>query len=143
VLGSALVGDAGVVEWARASGRVRLAPSSLVHNPAWLARHERFHAINAVHSVDLDGNANAEWAGERRVSGRGGASDFARGAIRSPGGASIVLLRADRPGCLVSRLSRPSIPARHVSFVVCERGVADLRGRLPGERAALIEKLLA
>ena len=142
ILGTALVGNDALVAWARHTPQVTLGPSSQVHNPEWLGRQPRFHSINVAISVDLAGNVNAEWAGPRRISGPGGAPDFARGARRSCGGCAIVALRADRGGALVERIARPSIPAADVSFVVCERGVADLRGKDLRERAAALTRLL-
>jgi acyl-CoA hydrolase len=122
---------------------VQLGESRVVHNPRWLAGVHRFHSINVGLSVDLAGNVNSEWAGTRRISGRGGAPDFARGASLSTGGGAIAVLRADRPGCLAERLDRPTIPAAHVSWVVCERGIADLRGADRRGRAAALERLMA
>jgi len=142
ILGTALVGDDELVAWARRTPQLTLGPSSQVHNPKWLAAQPRFHSINVAISVDLAGNVNAEWAGRRRVSGPGGAPDFARGARLSRGGAAIVALRADRGGALVESIARPTIPAANVGFVVCERGVADLRGKDIRERSAALTRLL-
>lgn len=143
ILGSALVGDSDLMSWASGTPDIRLVQSMAVHNPRWLAQHRGFHSVNAAISVDLCGNVNSEWAGGRRVSGRGGAPDFARGAYLSRDGATVVAVRADRPTCLVERLHKPTIPAAHVSYVACERGVADLRGKSATQRAAALERLLA
>jgi len=143
LLATALVGDADLIAWAARTPQVQLASSRTLHAPRWLARLPRFWSVNVAISVDLAGNANAEWVGSRRVSGRGGAPDFARGARCSPGGGAVVVMRADRGTALVERVSAPSIPAADVGLIVCERGVADLRGKTPAQRAAALMRLLA
>ena len=143
ILGTALVGDSDLVGWARATAEVKLGESRFLHDANWLAELHRFHSINAGISVDLSGNVNSEWASGRRISGKGGAPDFARGAHFSRNGGAIIVLRSDRTGCLVERLERPTIPGAFVSWVVCERGIADLRNKDHSRRAAALERLLA
>lgn len=142
ILGTALVGDDALMDWAVRAPHIELMASSRIHNPRWLRGLHRLLSINVAISVDLAGNVNSEWAGGRRISGRGGAPDFARGARLSEGGGAIVALRADRPGVLVERIDKPSLPAADVAFVVCERGVADLRGKTLSQRAAALTRLL-
>jgi acetyl-CoA hydrolase len=62
----------------------------------------------------------------------GGALDFIRAANASPGGVSLMLLRASR---IVERLSGPvSTPRSEAGVVVTEKGAADLRGCTLRER---------
>lgn len=140
---TALVGDAALLEWAARTPALLLGPSARLHDARWLARLPCFWSVNVALGVDLAGNVNAEWAGARRISGRGGAPDFARGARRGAGGNAVVVVRADRGATLVERVPNPSIPACDVAFVVCERGVADLRGKSAAQRATLLADLLS
>jgi acetyl-CoA hydrolase len=81
--------------------------------------------------VDLSGQVNAEELRGRYVGSVGGASDFLRGAARSPGGVPIVALTSTAGGAsrIVARLSGPVSTARSdAGVIVTEYGLADLRG---------------
>jgi acyl-CoA hydrolase len=127
------------MDWA--AGAFEFADATQTHGAAALARVERLHAINSALEVDLFGQANVEWRGGTRVSGLGGASDFARGARRSPGGRGILALPSTAGGGAVSRivarLETPtvSLPGDDADLVVTEHGVADLRDAGPEGRA--------
>jgi len=116
------------------------------HGTDSIAKREKFTAINSALEVDLFGQANLEWQSGRVVSGVGGAPDFARGAIASKGGRSIVALPATAKNGLISRIV-PRLIAPAVSLcrsdidtIVTEHGIAELRDRSLDERAkALIE----
>lgn len=133
-----VVGSPALLRWA-ASADVQIIPSTQIHEPAWLAGHERFVAVLGALQVDEQGNVNSETAGDRTVSGRGGAPDFARGAHESPGGFSVLALHStDRNGTsrLVESLPDPSLDGQVIDVIVTEKGVADLR-RLHGEPRTL------
>jgi acyl-CoA hydrolase len=124
-----VIGSPSLLRWAAAAD-VEIRPSTQIHEPSWLASHERFVAVLGALQVDEQGNVNSETIGGRTVSGRGGAPDFARGAHDSPGGLSILALPStDRSGesRLVPRLSDPSMSGDIIDVVVTEKGVADLR----------------
>lgn len=124
-----VVGSPALLQWAT-SAEVQIIPSTQVHEPAWLAGHQRFVAVLGALQVDERGNVNAETVGSRTVSGRGGAPDFARGAHDSPGGFSVLTLHStDRNGVsrLVESLPDPSIEGQFIDVIVTEKGVADLR----------------
>ncbi|MFA7554858.1 MAG: acetyl-CoA hydrolase/transferase C-terminal domain-containing protein [Spongiibacteraceae bacterium] len=142
ILGTALVGNEELIEWATQSKNLQLMSSRLIHNPKWLAKIANFHSINIALSIDLEGNVNAESVKDKRVSGKGGSPDFAKGAHLSPGGQAIVALRSDRGNCLVNKISRPTIPGNQISHVVTEKGIADLRNLTASKRAAALENLM-
>lgn len=141
ILGSAIVGDDALVQWAASNPNVGLLPSAQIHNPAWISRIDQFHSVNVGLTIDREGNINAESIGSRMISGRGGSPNFSKGASLSPGGKSIVAIRTDRGGALVEKIRRPTIPALYVDFLVTERGAAELRGKTIAERRRLIEQL--
>ena len=119
------------------------------HGAAALARLEKFTAINSALEVDLYGQANLEWQGGRLFSGVGGAPDFAQGAMRSPGGRSIIAMPATAQGGkvsrIVSRLNTPTVSLSRdkVDTVVTEYGVAELRDRSLDERAEALAAIAA
>lgn len=115
---------------------VRFAPVGETHDIAMLRAIPRLVAINGVIEVDLLGQANAETAGGRQVSGAGGILDFMRGARLSPGGRAIVCLPATGDGGAVSRIVPAlapgcpvSVPRGDIDIVVTEYGAASLRRR--------------
>lgn len=125
--------------------RVRFAPVPVTHGLATLAALPRLCAINSAVEVDLLGQADAETAGGRAVSGVGGLGDFLRGAQASAGGLPILALastaRAGTVSRIVPRLSSGVVSAgrTEVGLVVTEHGVADLRRLdLDGRARALI-----
>lgn len=134
--------DASPARITRAAGRgqLRLLPPEESHGPR---AEPPLVAVNAALSVDLTGAVNTERVGGRRVSGRGGHPDFTRRAHLSPGGVSVVVLRArarDGQPCVVPTLGpdERSTAAADVDVIVTEHGIADLRGLDPAERAAAI-----
>lgn len=72
----------------------RFAPVGHTHDAAVLAALPQLASINAALEIDLFGQVNCEQLGGRQRSGVGGLADFARGAVRAPGGRSIVAATA-------------------------------------------------
>jgi acyl-CoA hydrolase len=121
---------------------LELQPVSHTHHPATLAGIEQLVAINSALEVDLRGNANAEVAGGRAISGPGGMPDFALAAHRAARGRSIIALPATTPDGRHSRIvadlgpgARTTLTRNVVDHVVTEFGAASLRGRTEHERA--------
>ena len=120
---------------------VAFADARITHGPASLAAIERFVSVNSALEIDLFGQVNLEWRGERMVSGVGGAPDFIRAASRSPGGCSIIALPASAGGGKISRivprLTSPtsSISRGDIDTVVTEFGAARLKDLSLDERA--------
>ena len=120
---------------------IAFADARITHGPASLAAIERFVSVGSALEIDLFGQVNLEWRGERMVSGVGGAPDFIRAASRSPGGLSIIALPASAGGGKISRivprLTSPtsSISRGDVDTVVTEFGVARLKHLSLDERA--------
>jgi len=136
-VGGFLLGSAGLFRFAHRHPAVRLRGTGYTHDPAVLAAQRQLTAINAALEVDLSGQVNAEVARGRYVGSVGGASEFLRGAARSPGGVPIIALPstagpAEGGGSLsriVVRLSGPvSTPRSDAGLIVTEYGAADLRG---------------
>ncbi|MGK5114620.1 acetyl-CoA hydrolase/transferase C-terminal domain-containing protein [Geodermatophilus sp. CPCC 205506] len=127
VVGMSVIGPREVTDWAARDRRVRLLPSTTIHDPSWLSGHERLISVLGALNIDGAGNVNAERVAGRQVSGLGGAPDFAAGASASPGGLCVVALPSTSPSgssALVDRLDAVSLVSQHVGAVVTEHGVA-------------------
>jgi len=127
----------------------RFAGPDLTHDIATLANIDCLVTVNSALEVDLAGQAYAEQAGSRLVSGPGGASDFAAGA-RGLRSLRILALPATAAGGRVSRIIRPGSASGPVSLgrfetdlVVTEYGVADLRAASTQQRAARLAAIAA
>ncbi|HYI87203.1 MAG TPA: acetyl-CoA hydrolase/transferase C-terminal domain-containing protein, partial [Burkholderiales bacterium] len=121
-----LIGSQKLFDFARDNERVRLHSSEYTHGASVLAKQQPFVAINSAVEVDLTGQVNGELADGSYLGAVGGALDFIRAANASPGGVSLMLLRASR---IVERLTGPvSTPRGEAGVVVTEKGAADLRG---------------
>lgn len=140
-----VVGSRTLYDWLGRRTDVAVVGCEQSHDPAALARLDRFVAVNSALEVDLFGQCNLEFAGGRPVSGPGGAPDFARAACRSTGGLSIVALPSTFAGGSRSRIV-PGIAAPgmvtltrlDVDMLVTEFGAADLRFCSDMERAERI-----
>ncbi|MFP4519692.1 MAG: acetyl-CoA hydrolase/transferase C-terminal domain-containing protein, partial [Oceanicaulis sp.] len=124
----AVLGSAALAEALKDDPRLQMTPVNRTHALSILSGLAKFTAINSVIEVDLFGQANAEFAGGRQISGGGGLVDFARGAQGSPGGKAIFALAATAKGGSISRIV-PRLPAdattltrADVEIVVTEHG---------------------
>jgi succinyl-CoA:acetate CoA-transferase len=119
-----------------------LRPSAISNDAALIDRFGVV-AVNSALSVDLTGNVNSTHiGGSHLVNGIGGSGDFNRhGAI------SVVALPSTAAGGDISRIVPVAEHVDHtehdVDVVITEHGVADLRGRTPRERAALLREQCA
>lgn len=134
------VGTEDHYEWMRGRRDFAVLGCEVTHDPGRLGTVGRLIALNGALEVDLFGQANLEFAGDRRISGVGGAADFARAASLDPRGISIVGLPSSRldgrVSQIVPRLATPASLARHdIDMIVTENGSADLRGLTAEARA--------
>ena len=125
-----------------AEGRIALRAPQHTHDVEVIGSIDRFVSINAALEVDLLGQVNAESADGRVVSGAGGFVDFVRGARRSRGGRSIVLVPAAARSATRSRIvaaltagTAVTCARTDVDMVVTEYGIARLRHASIDERA--------
>ncbi len=137
---SFVLGSQRLYDWCNDNAAIEMQPSDVTNDPAVIADHPRFVAINSALSVDLTGQVNADSIGTRFYSGIGGQVDFMRGAARSPGGRPVVALPSTARGGTVSRIVGTLAPGAgvvtsrgDVHHVVTEWGRVDLHG-LPVRR---------
>ncbi len=104
-----------------------------------------FMAINSAIEVDLSGQANAEFAGERCVGAVGGQTDYFRAARCSAGGLAILALPAttgrEAKSRIVRRCAHVTAAQSDIDVIVTEHGAADIRATTLKERAALIANI--
>jgi acyl-CoA hydrolase len=130
VFAMSVLGGPEVTTWAASDHRVQLLPSTVIHNPDWLASHPKLVTVLGALTVDTTGNINCEQIAGRQVSGVGGAPDFAAGAAASSGGLCVVALPSrDRSGrsSLTDAVDAITVEGRYVGAIVTENGAA-LRG---------------
>lgn len=134
---------------------VCIMDAGVVNDPFVIARNDNQVSINGSLEVDLTGQCASESVGSRHLSGTGGQTDTARGALLSRGGRSFIALRSSymakdpvtgertRRSKIVPQLQQGaavSLSRNDVDHVVTEYGVAALRGTTMRER---VERLIA
>mgnify|MGYP000880790563 CR=1 FL=1 len=112
------------------------------NDPFIIGQNSKMVAINGALEVDLTGQVCADSLGFVHYSGVGGQVDFVRGAARSPGGKSIIVLPSTAAEGRVSRIkvalsegASVTTTRNDVHYVVTEYGIADLRGKSFRQRA--------
>jgi acyl-CoA hydrolase len=140
-----IMGTGRVFDFAHDNALINMETSELVHDPGFVAQLDRFVAINSALEIDLTGQVTAESVGGRQVAGIGGQFDFALGASRSRGGASVIALPATGRDGAVSRIvarlgdgAAVTTPRYLADWVVTEFGAARLRGLGARARAAAL-----
>ncbi len=118
-------------------GRLLLRPQEIANNPE-IVRRIGIISINTALEADIFGNINSTHVlGQKMMNGIGGSGDFTRNAYISiftcPSTAKDGNISAIVPMC-----SHMDHSEHSVQVLVTEHGVADLRGKDPRERAALI-----
>lgn len=104
-----------------------------------------FMAINSAIEVDVRGQVNAEFLGDRYIGAASGQPDYFRAARQSAGGLAILALpssneRGDKSR-IVPRIESGYITSAQfdIDCVVTEHGIADIRATNFQERRKLIE----
>ena len=114
-----------------------LRPQEISNSPE-VARRIGIISMNTAIEVDLSGNVNSSHImGKNIMNGIGGSGDFTRAAYLSiytcPSVAKGGMISA-----IVPQVSHCDHTEHSVNIIVTEKGVADLRGKSPLERARII-----
>jgi len=113
----------------------------LLLRPQEIIRRLGIVSINTAIEIDITGNVNSTHvSGRSMMNGIGGSGDFARNAFLSiftcPSTA-----KGGKISTIVPLVTHLDSSEHSVQIVVTEQGVADLRGKSPGDRAStIIEK---
>lgn len=144
------IGTARLYDAMAGSARFSFRSVGHTHSYGVVAAIDRFTAINSVLQVDLLGQANAETSGGRWIASPGGLPDFARGALGSRQGKSIIAVRAKgaggHAGGIVPLLSSPDAvtnAAVDADVIVTEYGAVHLRDLSVDQRAEAIIAIAA
>jgi acyl-CoA hydrolase/GNAT superfamily N-acetyltransferase len=141
LVASAAIGSSNLYEFLHDNPGVDFYPSDYVNDPFIIARHNRMVSMNVAKAVDLGGQVAAESVASTLFAGVSGIPDFVRGAKRSPGGKSILMLpslSADgKTSNIVPTIQGQSVvvPRGDVQYVATEYGVVNLSGKSLQERA--------
>jgi acyl-CoA hydrolase len=131
VTSSFAFGSEELYAWMDRNPRVQMLRTEKTNDPAQIARQPRMVSVNGVLQVDLFAQANASWVNGAVYSGFGGQTDFAVGALHSPGGLAIIALPSWHPkadvSTVVPQLAGPVTSFQH-SFIVSELGTAAIWG---------------
>jgi acyl-CoA hydrolase len=142
----ALYGTERLYRWADHNDSLAMRSLNYTHHPRVLSVLGSFYAINSAIEVDVTGQINGEWANGQYLGTIGGQGAFARAAITSASGRSIVALPSTAQGGTVSRIVArtsdgiTSTPRADADVIVTEYGIADVRGVSLRDR---VERLIA
>ncbi len=141
LVASAAIGSRNLYEFIDNNPAVDFRPSDYVNDPFIIGRHQRMVSMNVARTMDLTGQVEAEASPRTFFAGVSGIADFVRGARRSPGGKSIIMLfstSADgRTSSIVPQLgdTNVAVPRADVQYVITEYGAFNMAGKSLQERA--------
>ncbi len=122
--------------------KIVLRPQEISNHPE-VVRRLGVIAINTALEVDIYGNVNSTHVGgTHMMNGIGGSGDFARNAALTIF-VTKSIAKDGRISSIVPFVTHVDHSEHDVDIVVTEQGIADLRGRTPRERAAIIIEKLA
>ncbi len=140
LVASAAVGTKELYEFLHDNPAIEFHPTDYVNDPFVISRHNRMVSLNVAKVVDLTGQVSAEAVAQTLFAGVSGIPDFVRGARRSPGGKSILMLRSTsvdgKKSRIIPRMSDDAVVVSRgdVHYVATEYGVVNLFGKSLQER---------
>jgi acyl-CoA hydrolase/GNAT superfamily N-acetyltransferase len=141
MVASAALGNKDLYEFLHDNPAIEFHPSDYVNDPFIISRHNRLISMNVAKAIDLTGQVSAEAAAQTHFAGVSGIYDFVRGARRSPGGKSILMLPSTSADGKESRIipmmcnEAVVVTRGDVNYVATEYGVVNLFGKSLQERA--------
>lgn len=140
LVASAALGNKDLYEFLHDNPAIEFHPSDYVNNPYIISRHHRMVSMNVAKAIDLTGQVAAEATVQTHYAGVSGIVDFVRGARRSPGGKSILMLPSTTPDGKQSNIipkmvdDAVVVPRGDVHYVATEYGLVNLFGKSLQER---------
>ncbi len=141
IVASCSVGSQSLYEFLHLNPAVEFMSSEHVNDIDIIARHNKMVSMNVAVGVDLAGQVSCEAQEHTHFAGVSGISDFIRGANRSKGGKSIIMLNSTTDDGNESRIvpfmnnTVITVPREDVRYVVTEYGAVNLFGKSTQERA--------
>jgi 4-hydroxybutyrate CoA-transferase len=121
---------------------IQMMPADYTNDPFIIAQNDNMISINSTVEVDFYGQLASESIGKMQISGTGGQVDFIRGANRSRGGKSIIVINSTAQGGTKSKIvpffgeGTPITCGRaEVDYIVTEHGIAHIKGKTLRNRA--------
>jgi acyl-CoA hydrolase/GNAT superfamily N-acetyltransferase len=142
MIASMAIGSHNLYEFLNDNPAIDFHPSDYVNDPFVISRNNRMVSMNVARKMDLTGQVSAEASATTRFAGVSGIPDFVRGARRSPGGKSILMIfstfetEQGLQSNIVPHLSDyvVVVPRGDVHYVVSEYGSVNLFGKSIQER---------
>ncbi len=141
MVASGAIGTEELYEFLNDNPAIEFHPSDYVNDPSIIARHNKMVSMKVAMTIDLTGQVAADALPHNHFSGVTGMLDFMRGAVRSQGGKSILMLPATalqgKKSRIVPQLDDEAVvvPRGDVHYVVSEYGAVNLFGKSLQERA--------
>lgn len=140
-----LMGTQKLFDFVDHNPNVLLLPVDQTNDPYLISLNDNMVSINACLQVDLLGQVVSDSINGKQYSGPGGQVDFVRGAKRSNGGKSILVLKSTAKKGTISSIV-PQLPQGaivtvsrcDVQYICTEYGVVNLFGKTNRERAELL-----
>ena len=141
LVASCSVGSQSLYEFLHLNPAVEFMSSEHVNDIEVIARHNKMVSMNVAVGVDLAGQVSCEAQAHTHFAGVSGIADFIRGANRSKGGKSIIMLNSTTEDGSESRIvpfmqnTVITVPREDVRYVVTEYGAVNLFGKSTQDRA--------
>lgn len=141
LVASTAIGTTNLYEFLHDNPAIEFHPSDYVNDPAVIAAHNKMVSFNVATLMDLTGQVAVDAHPRNYFSGVTGMLDFVRGAARSKGGKSILMIPSTGRGGTISRIvpvlqdMAVVVPRSDVYYVVSEFGAVNLFGKSLQERA--------
>jgi len=142
MVSSMAIGSANLYEFLNDNPAIDFHPSDYVNDPFIIGRHNKMVSMNIASTMDLTGQVSTAASAATRFAGVSGIPDFVRGARRSPGGKSILMLfsttetESGLQSNIVPQLNNDVtvVPRGDVQYVISEYGAVNLFGKSIQER---------
>ena len=141
LVASSAMGTNNLYEFLDDNPSIEFYPSNYVSDPGIISRHNKMVSMSVPMAMDLTGQVAADALSYNYFSGMTGMLDFIRGASRSKGGKSILMLTSTTMDGKKSRIvpmlddTAIVVPRGDVQYVATEYGVVNLFGKSLQERA--------
>lgn len=121
---------------------IQMMEADYTNDPFIASQNDNLVSINSTVEVDFYGQLASEAVGKKQISGTGGQVDFIRGANRSKGGRSIIVIHSTAQHGKKSKIvpflkeGTPVTCGRaELDYVVTEYGIAHIKGETLRQRA--------
>ncbi|RLC03340.1 MAG: acetyl-CoA hydrolase [Deltaproteobacteria bacterium] len=140
LVASSAMGTENLYEFLNDNPSIEFHPSDYVNDPGIISRNNKMVSMNVAMTMDLTGQVAADALPYNYFSGVTGMLDFVRGAAKSEGGKSILMLTSTSGGKksrIVPMLENTAVvvPRGDTHYVVTEYGVFNMFGKSLQERA--------